>query len=270
MRRTVVIQLVGIVLIAAGCSRKDTATSDTTGRHERYHQAAAKLTAGGGPERDEALCKALAAVLEDLADRNDPSVYLAVSDSADPADPLEASTDLRRWEKDLDFRGRRYIILPQEVVFVDTAADKRQKIFFKQLQGAFQAACPDDLLKVVPLEAGAAREGKVVMDVHITFRRGPTYAKVRLANLAYLLRGFTADWELKLLDRQGKTMATITASSKSPRSLIVVKGEGGAEKFADPEEQLRYLGGVAASSQLEEVSYDIKGLLERKLGVARK
>jgi hypothetical protein len=260
MRRRFFVVLVGLLPSIWGCGPRGASESG------EYHQAVAKLAHSESPDRDEALCKALTTVLDDLAATGDPSVYVVFTDVADPADTPEAERDLGEWKEDFEFHGQEPPILSQDVIFGQEAAGKRRKQLVEELQGALRTVADESLLKLVPLEPNAAREGKIVLDVRTTHHHGNAFLKVHFANAPYLVREFSVDWEAKLSDREGNALATVTTSISSGRQYGQV--EGGQWQHQGSRCQLRHLGEVASWPQLASAYADLRSLLEKKLGTS--
>jgi hypothetical protein len=260
MRSRFFVVLVGLLPSICGCAPRGASQS------ENYNHAVAKLTHSESPTRDEELCKALLTVLDDLAAAGDPSVYVAFTDSSDLDDSAEAARDLGEWKEDFEFRGQEPPILPQDVVFAQDAARRRQKQLVKELQGALRTVADDCVLTLVPLEPGATRNGKIILDIHTTYHRGNTFLKVHFGKTPYLLREFSVDWEAKLINREGNALIAVKTSANSGR--LATQEAGGGSPHEDSRGCLRHLGEIASWPQLVSAYADLRSLLEKKLGTS--
>jgi hypothetical protein len=262
MHSSYFILLVGLLLGICGCAPGGASHS------EGYLHAVAKLTHNESPTRDEELCRAILTVLDDLAAAGDPSVYVVFTDEADADGATDATRDLGEWQEDFEFHGQELPILSQDVVFAQDAAGRRQKQLVEEMQGALRTVADDCLLKLVPLEPGATRSGKIILDIHTTYHHGNTFVKVHFARTPYLLREFSIDWEAKLINREGNALVAVKTRAYSGRRVTQEAGRGCQHE--DPAGRLRHLGDVASWLQLESAYADLRSLLEKKLGTSSK
>jgi hypothetical protein len=260
VRSRLLVVLFGVLPSIWGCGPRVASQSG------EYQQAIAKLAHSESPDRDEELCKALATVLDDLAARGDPSVYVVFADLSDPADAPEAERDLREWKEDFEFRGQEPPILSQDIIFGQDAAGRRQKELVEELRGALRTVADDCVLKLVPLEPGTTRNGKIILDIRTIYHRGNTFLKVHFGKTPYLLREFSVDWEAKLINREGNALIAVKSSANSGRRAT--QEVGGGWPHEDSRGGLQHLGEIASWPQLLSAYADLRSLLEKKLGTS--
>ncbi|MCH9686828.1 MAG: hypothetical protein K0V04_35670, partial [Deltaproteobacteria bacterium] len=207
-----------------------------------YRAAQAKMYApmAAGAERlypvDERLRGAFGTVLEQLTHAPDSTVYVAFTNTVDLEPPPEAIERLAEYRADPRAKGP----YPQGAPVIEPAQSfsaaydsRRRRTFLAAMSESFGQVFDANLLTLVPLEDGDAREDKIVIEVSSHIVRLPKfffYDKDTGAGtraLAGLLFGVAVDWELKVYGHDGAVLYAQPPVRSEPASDVEVATQPG-------------------------------------------
>jgi hypothetical protein len=199
------------------------------GLRRQYETPLAALAAepAAGQPVDADFRRAFRELLEDVAGRGDPTVYVALHESFDATPPPRAQLELLLWERDPDLTGLlgpksrpRVVDLP--AAFSADQFNERAKQLAAALQKQLGPLVPKDLIKLVPL-GSADRAGNLLLDCHAQARHSGQFLKQtrtihgpHFARYSVLLVLPETTWEIKVIDRQGRVLGTTTLTVAAP------------------------------------------------------
>jgi hypothetical protein len=273
MRHASLILILALSLLASGCGSKEPpvpVTKPLVPVDDAYKESLARLNDGREPERDEAFAKSCAAILEDLAAKKDPSVYLELKWLEAPKDPPEVKAALEAWGRAPEFQGRKPEPFTFDAVYSPTQASLREQMLFEKLRTPLYWVADDRLLKLKKFDPDVPRDKQVVLLVTGKPRRGKEYQKLEIGNiysnapLPYLAQKFDIEWTAAFVDRTGKKLAEITTVTE-PAEIRIQFDQ--ALSPTDPEQRKRFLDHQVARQQLETAFERFGATFRDKLGI---
>lgn len=209
-----------------------------------YDAAKAKMYApaadGGAREFpvDERLRGAFATVLEQLTHSPNASVYIAFRNDVDLTPPEGTDDLLELYQADPSakeaFPEGAPVIEPQ-ASFSPAYDTRRRQTFMTAMSESFGQVFDAELLTLVPLEEGASREGKIVIEVSSHIVRLPKFffwekeidglpGQMRVAGLLF---GIAVDWELHVFGPDGQELYAQPPVRSEPAGNVSVSTQPG-------------------------------------------
>ncbi|MCB9893139.1 MAG: hypothetical protein H6839_01665 [Planctomycetes bacterium] len=214
----------------------------------KYDTALAKLAKPGGVTLgdgefpvDEKLRAAFKEILTDLSKSATADVYVAFTNSSDLTAPEGHEEVFNELLEDPSVKrgfpdGKVPVIDPGKA-FSPAFDNARRGSFLKVSSDAFRNMFDANLLNLLPLENGVARDDKIVLEVSSKILRTITYFNYYNTDAAGtktsngLLFGIGVEWELKLYDRKGKLLFEKSTYS-TPGSDIYISSQPNDPKWA--------------------------------------
>ncbi len=176
---------------------------------------------------DETLRVAFGSILTQLTHAPNADVYVAFTNTVDLAPPPEAIARLAEYRADprakVPYPNGVPVIEPEQS-FSPANDVRRRRTFLAAMSASFGHVFDAELLTLVPLEDGADREGKIVIEVSSHIVRLPKfffYDKDTGAGtraLAGLLFGVAVDWKLEVYGRDGTRLYAQAPTRSEPAS----------------------------------------------------
>jgi hypothetical protein len=193
---------------------------------EMYEDGKKRMSSatGGSSEFpvDNGLREAFGVVLTDLARARDSNVYVSFQNTANLDPPKDFDKMIKEFQRDpqvlVDFpKGNAPVINPGNA-FSPSFDNKRRQTFLSAMTESFGQVFDGQLLTLVPLEKGADKKGKLVLEVTSTIVRENdvflyTSSDTGVKKLVGFLMSFQVEWTFQLMDRNGKV-----STRRSPRS----------------------------------------------------
>jgi len=221
------------------------AAREAFGRY--YEKAKVKLFAPakgakkGAFAVDPALRTAFSAVLDELTESTDAVVYVAFTNRASLTPPkgTDAVLAIYRKEKEVKavFPNGAPVISPGQA-FSQKYNHRRRQTFLTAMGQSFAQVFESDLLTLKPLEKGASRAGRIVMEVSSHIYRMPTfyvYTKTgndRIKRVAGLLFAINVEWGFRLHGRSGKVLYAPQAVRSAPAEQLRMSRSPGDPSWA--------------------------------------
>lgn len=206
-----------------------------------YEAAATKLRQPAAKPKegevkvDEKLRTAFIALLKELADAEDSVVYVEFT-NATKLDKPKGADDLKSyWEVDDDTvkaakKAGGYKIIDPGDAFSPIYDKARRRVCLEALREAFKAVFNADLLTLQPLENGADRKGKIVIEISSLIVRQPSHYKftnnpgTENETLIGMLFAINVEWTFKLLNRAGAEQYAAAETSNPASSVRITRG----------------------------------------------
>ncbi len=195
-------------------------------------------TSGSTPEFpvDEGLRRGFGAMLATLTDSNDPNVYVAFTSSSALDAPKGTDVALKEYQSDPEIRRTfpkgDVPVIDAGKAFSAEFDQRRRSTFMSAMSESFAKIFDSQLVTLVPLEKGADRKGKVVIEVSSKITRQPdffiysTEVSPGDKRVAGLLFAIDVEWQFKIVDREGKTLYEASPqNTKAAERVHISRGE---------------------------------------------
>ena len=223
----------------------DAEEAASTAFNEYYEAAKIKMyapTLADGAARevpvDEHLRGAFATVLEELSHAPEANVYIAFRNDVDLTPPPGTDELLVEYQQDpgakAAFPEGAPVIEPQSS-FSPAYDTRRRQTFMAAMTESFGQVFDAELLTLMPLEEGAPREGKIVIEVSSHIVRLPKFffwekevpGVPGQMVVAGLLFGIAVDWELRVYGTDGEELYAQPPIRSEPAGNVSVSTQPG-------------------------------------------
>ena len=181
------------------------------------------------------LREAFGAVLTDLSRARDSNVYVSFQNTANLAPPKDFDKMIKEFQRDpqvlVDFpKGNAPVIDPGNA-FSPAFDNKRRQTFLAAMTESFGQVFDGQLLTLVPLDKGADKKGKIVIEVTSAIVRDNdvflyTSSDTGVKKLVGFLMSFQVEWTFQLIDRNGKVLYKAKPAISRPSDAKFDTGPG--------------------------------------------
>lgn len=184
---------------------------------------------------DNALREAFSIVLTDLARARDSNVYVSFQNTANLDPPKDFDKLIKEIQREpqvlADFpKGNAPVIDPGSA-FSPAFDNKRRATFLSAMTESFGQVFDGQLLTLVPLEKGADKKGKLILEVSSNLKRENdvflyTSSDTGVKKLVGFLMSFEVEWNFQLIDRNGKVLYKASPAISKPSDAKFDTGPG--------------------------------------------
>ncbi|MEX1361965.1 MAG: hypothetical protein AB1Z98_02500 [Nannocystaceae bacterium] len=187
---------------------------------------------------DERLRGAFATVLEELTHAPQANVYIAFRNDVDLTPPPGSDDLLEDYRADPGAKAAYpdgAPVIEAQASFTPAYDSRRRQTFMAAMSESFGQVFDAELLTLVPLEEGASREGKIVIEVSSHIVRLPKFffwekeiegmpGQMRVAGLLF---GIAVDWELHVFAADGRELYAQPPVRSEPAGSVQVSTQPG-------------------------------------------